>query len=709
MPVNLVRNGSFEDDFEHWTHTGSTSIVDTERLDKSKSLKVVNGGAVLKDDPEEQFKTFAGDQWTFSAWFKNESFTGPGGLRLQKKVGSSWMDAAITSISSAHGSAWEKHTVTYTATADVIAIRVRIAFAGSGVIYVDDLQLFNNIESLESPVYEGDNNHPRFHVTVHKAVKDIKAIVTGLDPSLDTFTNQTVAGVKTFAQTVPVQAPTAAGHAATRKYSNDTISPKENSIPSGVEYPLLNGDFSSPSGGFGLSTSGNRIVIDPTEGRNSPGSLKITADGAILDAAATADNRFPAKEGEVWYAECWVKWTAFTVSSPTAAAAQLGATVPLGGGSNNYPAFFNLLGGWLATPSDGWVKYSGTVTIPAGGLEIQVRPSVRSASTEGTIWFDDIKMYRLSTPANELYYAGDKKFKDLTKSTIGLSNVDNTSDENKPVSTAQQAALDLKANTSVSTTLSGTQTIAGVKTFSSSPRFTTNSVAGYVWTATNTQGLGQWADPNAVNWDDVDTPDTFPPTIGTTSTTAAAGNHTHTKASIGLGNVDNTADLDKPISGPTQTALNGKVPTSRTISTTSPLNGGGTLSASRTIAIASQSIENGLLSKAAREVGICYYQTLGKREVGYGQVIGGYSAGFPFVLNSIRYRVGTADGSGSTTVEIRKNGVALTGSSGTASTTPTEITGSWSFAEGDILTVYISAVGTNPGNVLIADMVVYKV
>jgi len=34
----------------------------------------------------------------------------------------------------------------------------------------------------------------------------------------------------------------------------------------------------------------------------------------------------------------------------------------------------------------------------------------------------------------------------ITKTMIGLSNVDDTSDVNKPVSTAQQAALDLKAN-----------------------------------------------------------------------------------------------------------------------------------------------------------------------------------------------------------------------------------------------------------------------
>lgn len=43
----------------------------------------------------------------------------------------------------------------------------------------------------------------------------------------------------------------------------------------------------------------------------------------------------------------------------------------------------------------------------------------------------------------------------LTKSDVGLSNVDNTSDANKPVSTATQTALDLKANLA-SPTFTGT-------------------------------------------------------------------------------------------------------------------------------------------------------------------------------------------------------------------------------------------------------------
>ena len=48
----------------------------------------------------------------------------------------------------------------------------------------------------------------------------------------------------------------------------------------------------------------------------------------------------------------------------------------------------------------------------------------------------------------------------LTKVNIGLSNVDNTSDLNKPVSTAQQAAIDLKVNKSGDTMTGALTTIA---------------------------------------------------------------------------------------------------------------------------------------------------------------------------------------------------------------------------------------------------------
>ena len=44
------------------------------------------------------------------------------------------------------------------------------------------------------------------------------------------------------------------------------------------------------------------------------------------------------------------------------------------------------------------------------------------------------------------YYRGDKTFATLNKAAVGLGNVDNTSDANKPVSTATQTALDAKTN-----------------------------------------------------------------------------------------------------------------------------------------------------------------------------------------------------------------------------------------------------------------------
>lgn len=94
----------------------------------------------------------------------------------------------------------------------------------------------------------------------------------------------------------------------------------------------------------------------------------------------------------------------------------------------------------------------------------------------------------------------------VTKTQVGLPNVDNTSDADKPVSTATQTALDLKA-------------------------------------------------------DDADL---------TSHTGSTSNPHSVTATQVGLGNCDNTSDADKPVSTATQTALDGKsdVPTTGTVQTT---------------------------------------------------------------------------------------------------------------------------------------------
>jgi hypothetical protein len=89
----------------------------------------------------------------------------------------------------------------------------------------------------------------------------------------------------------------------------------------------------------------------------------------------------------------------------------------------------------------------------------------------------------------------------ITKSMVGLGNVDNTADSLKPISTATQTALDAKLASS---------TAASIYAPIASPTFT-GTVSGI------------------------------------------------TKSMVGLGNVDNTADTAKPISTATQTALDSKL------------------------------------------------------------------------------------------------------------------------------------------------------
>lgn len=69
------------------------------------------------------------------------------------------------------------------------------------------------------------------------------------------------------------------------------------------------------------------------------------------------------------------------------------------------------------------------------------------------------------------------------------------------------------------------------------------------------------------------------------SVAGKTGAVTLTRDDVGLDYVDNTADADKPVSTATQTALNGKVPTSRTITAGTGLSGGGDLTANRTLTV----------------------------------------------------------------------------------------------------------------------------
>ena len=75
----------------------------------------------------------------------------------------------------------------------------------------------------------------------------------------------------------------------------------------------------------------------------------------------------------------------------------------------------------------------------------------------GSAWVFDTTSYEPTITAGTTgqYWRGDKSWQTLDKSAVGLSNVDNTSDVNKPVSTAQATAIALKEDSTNKSTSTG--------------------------------------------------------------------------------------------------------------------------------------------------------------------------------------------------------------------------------------------------------------
>ena len=189
----------------------------------------------------------------------------------------------------------------------------------------------------------------------------------------------------------------------------------------------------------------------------------------------------------------------------------------------------------------------------------------------------------------------------ITKSDVGLGNLDNTSDANKPVSTATQTALDLKAPlaspaltgtaTAVNLTISGDLTVNGTTTNINSTSLVVedkNIVLGDAATPTDTTADGggitlKGATDKTFNWVDATDAWTSSEHINLASgkslylngtllkdATETLTNKTLTspvintptgitKSDVGLANVDNTTDANKPVSTATQTALDLKL------------------------------------------------------------------------------------------------------------------------------------------------------
>jgi hypothetical protein len=216
-----------------------------------------------------------------------------------------------------------------------------------------------------------------------------------------------------------------------------------------------------------------------------------------------------------------------------------------------------------------------------------------------------------------------------------------------------------------------------------------------------------------------------------------------------------TGDLGGTAASPTVPGLTSKVPTTRTISTTAPLTGGGDLSANRTLAVSDASTSaKGVVQLAGVLAGTAAAPSFSASAFGttsstaaagndarlsdtrtptaltspydFSIIVCGKdttraassSGDFPFgvklpraiEVDSFTIRGSTADASGNLVVELRKNGSAVSGTS-TSVAAASQVTpggsstgGPWAFAAGDILLPYITGVGTTPGKGLIVDI-----
>jgi len=149
--------------------------------------------------------------------------------------------------------------------------------------------------------------------------------------------------------------------------------------------------------------------------------------------------------------------------------------------------------------------------------------------TEKTTW--NGKENAITAGTTSQYYRGDKTFQTLDKNAVGLSNVDNTSDANKPVSTATQNALNSITN------VNWTGDYNNGVTYSVGDGVMYNGASFRMISFIGAAGYPPSAYP--ANW--IQVTDYLSPN------------------DIGLGNIDNTSDANKPVSTAQATAIGLKV------------------------------------------------------------------------------------------------------------------------------------------------------
>lgn len=184
--------------------------------------------------------------------------------------------------------------------------------------------------------------------------------------------------------------------------------------------------------------AGSAITLTNNSGEGSTPTIAVTS--GVFDLAGAASS---AQSNAQTFATNLVAnvATAFEVAGDS------GTSKTITSGSDT----LSILGGVGLTSV---TSNTDTITLNLDNTAVSAG-SYGSSSSVGTFTVD--AQGRLTAAASSAIAITASQVTDLTKSSVGLGNVDNTSDANKPVSTATQTALDLKANLA-SPALTGTPT-----------------------------------------------------------------------------------------------------------------------------------------------------------------------------------------------------------------------------------------------------------
>ena len=193
-----------------------------------------------------------------------------------------------------------------------------------------------------------------------------------------------------------------------------------------------------------------------------------------------------------------------------------------------------ILATYLPSYVDDVLEYANLAALPVTGETGKIYVALDTNKTYR--WSGSAYVYITSGAVDSV--AGKTGVVTLVKADVGLGNVDNTTDALKPISTATQTALDLKAPIS-SPTFTGT--VSGI----------TKAMVS-LGNVDNTTDAGKPVSTATQTALDLKSPLASPTFTGTVSGV--------TKAMVGLGNVDNTTDASKPVSTAAAAALLAAVP-----------------------------------------------------------------------------------------------------------------------------------------------------